>query len=163
MDVFNNLVTHLLTFTNGALLMTPLQFEKATGKSANEQSKLRSKDQFPIPYQRMGRSVVYSVYKVAEFMMEGEVKNQEFSVEELKSNTPSKTLKAAKAKSNVTDMSHLFRRSFANGLVVEGQQMVDLGNYLLKYIDNCDFKNRLDSSLTKEVDDKFFEKPKGKV
>ncbi|WP_139225634.1 helix-turn-helix transcriptional regulator [Paracidovorax konjaci] len=88
------------------LLLNPTQLEELLGISTKQQSKLRTEGRFPIPFKNIGRLVYYSIYDVADFLLNGE-------------STPSKEVhqeapvpivkkKPSKAKAPVQDLSHIF-------------------------------------------------------
>ena len=65
------LIDYLMNKTGGALVMTPDELALEIRVSAKQQSKLRKEFKFPIPYQNTGRKVYYSLYAVADYLLDG--------------------------------------------------------------------------------------------
>lgn len=65
------LIEYLKTKTAGALVMSPQELACEIRVSAKQQSKLRQQQRFPIPHQQAGRRVVYSLFAIADFLLDG--------------------------------------------------------------------------------------------
>lgn len=66
------LIDYLKERTKGKLLMSPEQLAEEIGIPSKQQSKLRKEGRFPIPFKNIGRLVYYSIYDVADFLLNGE-------------------------------------------------------------------------------------------
>lgn len=131
--VDQQLIDYLRVKTKGKLLMSPEQLAEEIGIPTKQQSKLRKEGRFPIPFKNIGRLVYYSIYDVANFLLNGET-------------TPSKDLpkeevapiviqkKATKVKGNTQDLSHIFMlRAFAQSLEERATAMLSLAENLKDY------------------------------
>ena len=70
--VSQQLIDNLKEKTKGKLLMSPEQLSQVIPLTSKQQSKLRKENRFPIPFKNIGRLVYYSVYDVANFLLNGE-------------------------------------------------------------------------------------------
>ena len=70
--VDQQLIDYLREKTKGKLLMSPEQLSEEIGIPTKQQSKLRKEGRFPIPFKNIGRLVYYSIYDVADFLLNGE-------------------------------------------------------------------------------------------
>lgn len=71
MNTFENIVIYLRSVADGKELMNSIQLEKVTGWSKKAQHDRRRKGTFPFPYQNNGRLFFYSIYDVANFLLNG--------------------------------------------------------------------------------------------
>ena len=67
------IIDYLKIKSGGKLVMTPEQLEQEIGISTKQQSVLRTQKRFPIPHKKVGRSVLYSILHIADFLIVGEV------------------------------------------------------------------------------------------
>lgn len=131
--VNQQLIDYLRERAKGKLLMSPEQLAEEIGIPAKQQSKLRKEGRFPIPFKNIGRLVYYSIYDVANFLLNGET-------------TPSKEVpqqesapivthkKTVKPKASVQDLSHIFMlRAFAQSLEERATTMLSLSENLKDY------------------------------
>ena len=96
------IIDYLKIKTGGKLVMTPQQLEQEIGISTKQQSVLRTQQRFPIPHKQIGRSVLYSILHIADFLIAGEVymaPNKKYE--------PKPAPKISRSKSS-QDLSHLF-------------------------------------------------------
>ena len=132
--VDQQLIDYLRLRTKGKLLMSPEQLAEEIGIPTKQQSKLRNEGRFPIPFKNIGRLVYYSIYDVANFLLNGE-------------STPSKEVpeaetapiqikkKPVKSKAQVQDLSHIFMlRAFAQSLEERATAMLSLAENLKDYV-----------------------------
>lgn len=105
MNTFENVVIYLRSVADGKELMNSIQLEKITGWSKKAQHDRRRKGTFPFPYQTNGRLFFYSIYDVANFLLNGSQNAPKQAIE-----AQSSTLKpvAKGSRSNADDFSHLF-------------------------------------------------------
>lgn len=131
------LIDYLREKTKGKMLMTPEQLANEIGISAKQQSKLRQDNKFPIPHKNIGRLVYYSIYDVANFLLNGETNPIDEKTEQmLEQANPVETVKkrTKKADSKVQDLSHIFMlRAFATALEQRATRMLQLAQNLLNY------------------------------
>lgn len=105
MNTFENVVIYLRSVADGKELMNSIQLEKITGWSKKAQHDRRRKGTFPFPYQTNGRLFFYSIYDVANFLLNGSQNAPKQAIE-----AQSSTLKpvAKGSRSNADDFSHVF-------------------------------------------------------
>lgn len=131
------LIDYLREKTKGKMLMTPEQLANEIGVSAKQQSKLRQDNKFPIPHKNIGRLVYYSIYDVANFLLNGETNPIDEKTEQmLEQANPVETVKkkTKKADSKVQDLSHIFMlRAFATALEQRATRLLQLAQNLLNY------------------------------
>ncbi|WP_213705223.1 hypothetical protein [Enterobacter roggenkampii] len=131
------LIDYLREKTKGKMLMTPEQLANEIGISAKQQSKLRQDNKFPIPHKNIGRLVYYSIYDVANFLLNGETNPIDEKTEQmLEQAKPVETVKkrAKNTDSRVQDLSHIFMlRAFATALEQRATRMLQLAQNLLNY------------------------------
>ncbi|HAT7486621.1 TPA: hypothetical protein QCK15_000286 [Enterobacter asburiae] len=131
------LIDYLREKTKGKMLMTPEQLANEIGVSAKQQSKLRQDNKFPIPHKNIGRLVYYSIYDVANFLLNGETNPIDEKTEQmLEQAKPVETVKkrAKNTDSRVQDLSHIFMlRAFATALEQRATRMLQLAQNLLNY------------------------------
>lgn len=131
------LIDYLREKTKGKMLMTPEQLASEIGISAKQQSKLRQDNKFPIPHKNIGRLVYYSIYDVANFLLNGETNPIDEKTEQvLEQAKPVETVKkrTKKTDSRVQDLSHIFMlRAFATALEQRATRMLQLAQNLLNY------------------------------
>lgn len=131
------LIDYLREKTKGKMLMTPEQLASEIGISAKQQSKLRQDNKFPIPHKNIGRLVYYSIYDVANFLLNGETNPIDEKTEQmLEQAKPIETVKkrAKNTDSRVQDLSHIFMlRAFATALEQRATRMLQLAQNLLNY------------------------------
>ena len=127
------LIDYLRLKTKGKLLMSPEQLSEEIGIPAKQQSKLRKEGRFPIPFKNIGRLVYYSIYDVANFLLNGETT----SSKEVPQEVPAPIViqkKAVKPKATVQDLSHIFMlRAFAQSLEERATAMLSLSENLKDY------------------------------
>lgn len=112
--------------------MSPEQLSKEIGIPTKQQSKLRKEGRFPIPFKNIGRPVYYSIYDVADFLLNGETTSK--NVPEPPVATPLPKKKPAKSTAPVQDLSHLFMlRAFAQSLEERATAMLSLAENLKSY------------------------------
>jgi exonuclease I len=131
------LIDYLREKTKGKMLMTPEQLATEIGISAKQQSKLRQDNKFPIPHKNIGRLVYYSIYDVANFLLNGETNPIDEKTEQmLEQAKPVETVKkrTKKTDNRVQDLSHIFMlRAFATALEQRAKRMLQLAQNLLNY------------------------------
>ena len=127
------LIDYLKERTKGKLLMSPEQLAEEIGIPSKQQSKLRKEGRFPIPFKNIGRLVYYSIYDVANFLLNGETIPSKDISEPLVAAPPPKK-KPAKATAQVQDLSHIFLlRAFAQTLEDRATAMLSLAENLKNY------------------------------
>lgn len=132
--VIQQLIDYLKEKTKGKLLMTPEQLSEEIGIPSKQQSKLRKEGRFPIPFKNIGRLVYYSIYDVANFLLNGETTPSKEIPE--KAPAPQITVKKKPTKSTapVQDLSHIFMlRAFAQSLEDRAVAMISLAENLKNY------------------------------
>lgn len=140
------LIEYLRTKTKGKLLMTPEQLSDEIGISTKQQSKLRQDKTFPIPHKNIGRLVYYSIYDVANFLLNGETESieQEPAIQEQIKIPKKRTRKTE----TVQDLSHIFMlRAFATSLEQKATKMLQLAQYLLNYADKKELKDSFEKKF----------------
>ena len=127
------LIDYLRQKTKGKLLMSPEQLADEIGIPPKQQSKLRKEGRFPIPFKNIGRLVYYSIYDVANFLLNGEsTPSKEVPKEDVPPIVIQK--KATKSKNNAQDLSHIFMlRAFAQSLEDRATAMLSLAENLKNY------------------------------
>ncbi|MFZ6754673.1 hypothetical protein ACO0KY_14990 [Undibacterium sp. Dicai25W] len=148
------LIEYLRNKTKGKLLMTPEQLSDETGISTKQQSKLRQDKQFPIPHKNVGRLVFYSIYDVANFLLNGETtpidKETEQALEQQAQTEPVKK-RTRKTVNVVQDLSHIFMlRAFAKSLEQRATKMLQLAHSLLNYADKKELKDSFELKFAKK-------------
>lgn len=128
------LIDYLREKTKGKLLMSPEQLAEEIGIPAKQQSKLRKEGRFPIPFKNIGRLVYYSIYDVADFLLNAETAPAKEVPAEPTTATPLPKKKPAKATAPVQDLSHIFMlRAFAQSLEDRATTMLSLAENLRDY------------------------------
>jgi len=141
--VQEQLLNYLKEKTKGKLLMSPEQLAEEIGIPAKQQSKLRKEKRFPIPFKNIGRLVYYSIYDVANFLLNGESTPSDAPIEEVVI-APIKP-KVTKISKQVDDLSHIFMvRSFAQSLEDRATRMLQLSEILKNYADKNELKDRFE-------------------
>ncbi|HGG0597206.1 TPA: hypothetical protein ACJFI9_000646 [Enterobacter roggenkampii] len=142
------LIDYLREKTKGKMLMTPEQLANEIGVSAKQQSKLRQDNKFPIPHKNIGRLVYYSIYDVANFLLNGETNPIDEKTEQmLEQAKPVETVKkrAKNTDSRVQDLSHIFMlRAFATALEQRATRMLQLAQNLLNYANKKELADSLE-------------------
>ena len=142
--VNQQLIDYLKKRTKGKLLMSPEQLSEEIGILPKQQSKLRKENRFPIPFKNIGRLVYYSIYDVANFLLNGKTTpTKEVPDEAL---APQITVKKKPTKSTapVPDLSHIFMlRAFAKSLEERATAMLQLSEQLNKYANSKELMDRL--------------------
>ena len=131
--VDQQLIDYLRAKTKGKLLMSPEQLAEEIGISTKQQSKLRNEGRFPIPFKNIGRLVYYSIYDVANFLLNGETAPSK----EVPQEAPAPIViqkKSVKSKAPIQDLSHIFMlRAFAQSLEERATSMLSLAENLKDY------------------------------
>ena len=131
--VDQQLIDYLKERTKGKLLMSPEQLAEEIGIPSKQQSKLRKEGRFPIPFKNIGRLVYYSIYDVADFLLNGETTPGK-DIPEPQVATPLPKKKPAKNTAPVQDLSHIFMlRAFAQSLEERATAMLSLAENLKTY------------------------------
>ena len=133
--VSQQLIDYLKEKTKGKLLMSPEQLSEEIGIPPKQQSKLRKENRFPIPFKNIGRLVYYSIYDVANFLLNGEsTPSKEVPEEEAPAPQITIKKKAQKSTAPVQDLSHIFMlRAFAKSLEERATAMLNLAENLNNY------------------------------
>lgn len=133
--VSQQLIDYLKEKTKGKLLMSPEQLSEEIGIPPKQQSKLRKEKRFPIPFKNIGRLVYYSIYDVANFLLNGEsTPSKEVPEEEAPAPQITVKKKATKSTAPVQDLSHIFMlRAFAKSLEERATAMLSLAENLNDY------------------------------
>ncbi|WP_454912838.1 hypothetical protein [Variovorax gossypii] len=132
--VEQQLIDYLRVRTKGKLLMSPEQLAEEIGIPTKQQSKLRNEGRFPIPFKNIGRLVYYSIYDVANFLLNGESTPSKEVPEEAAAPIQIKK-KPVKSKAPVQDLSHIFMlRAFAQSLEERATAMLSLAENLKDYV-----------------------------
>lgn len=136
------IIDYLKIKTGGVLVMTPQQLEREIGISTKQQSLLRTQKRFPIPHKQMGRSVLYSIIHIADFLIDGEVytaPNKKYE--------PKPAPKMSRSKSS-QDLSHLFiLRAFTANLELQANQILQLSQTLTSFANSKDLYDNLQHKL----------------
>lgn len=131
--VDQQLIDYLRGKTKGKLLMSPEQLAEEIGIPSKQQSKLRKEGRFPIPFKNIGRLVYYSIYDVAQFLLNGE----SAPTKEVPKEAPAPIVikkNNVKVKTPVQDLSHIFLlRAFAQSLEERATAMLSLAENLKDY------------------------------
>ena len=153
------LIDYLRLKTKGKLLMSPEQLSEEIGIPTKQQSKLRKDGKFPVPFKNIGRLVYYSIYDVANFLLNGErTPSKEVSQE-----APAPIViqkKVVKPKIPVQDLSHIFMlRAFAQSLEDRATAMLSLAENLKDYANKKemteDFRTKFPAKGLKSTDGKL--------
>ncbi|MNT35659.1 hypothetical protein D3C72_1716930 [compost metagenome] len=143
--VDQQLIDYLREKTKGKLLMSPEQLSEEIGIPTKQQSKLRKEGRFPIPFKNIGRLIYYSIYDVANFLLNG-VSTPSTPTKEPEP-TPLPKKKPTKAPAQVQDLSHIFMlRAFAQSLEERATAMLSLAENLKDYANK---KEMMESSAEK--------------
>lgn len=136
------IIDYLKIKTGGKLVMTPEQLEQEIGITTKQQSVLRTQQRFPIPHKKVGRSVLYSIIHIADFLIDGEVYTKPNKKYE-----PKPSPKIARSKSN-QDLSHLFLlRTFTSNIQSQASQLLQLSQGLTKYANSIELYDNLKQKL----------------
>ena len=128
------LIDDLKIRTNGKLLMSPVQLAEVLDIPPKQQSKLRKDGKFPVPFKNIGRLVYYSIYDVANFLLNGETTPTKEVPEEAPAPQISIKKKPTKSTAPVQDLSHIFMlRAFAKSLEERATAMLSLAENLNNY------------------------------
>jgi hypothetical protein len=162
MEIQNQLIEHLKGKTNGKLVMTPKQLAEEIPISPKQQSKLREENKFPIPHQNIGRSVYYSIFHIADFLLTGSVHQ---SVEpEVKPKKEKSTPKKISHPSSSVNLSHLFLlRAFAGNLFAKAEEITNLAENILKYQKSAEMVERFREKFKPKGTIKDSEESEGKI
>lgn len=147
--VDQQLIDYLREKTKGKLLMSPEQLSEEIGIPTKQQSKLRKEGRFPIPFKNIGRLVYYSIYDVANFLLNGETAPaKELTEETPAATTPPPKKKPAKSSAPVQDLSHIFMlRAFAQSLEDRATAMFSLAENLKNYANKKEIKDRFEQKF----------------
>ena len=147
--VEEQLLNYLKEKTKGKLLMSPEQLAEEIGIPTKQQSKLRKEGRFPIPFKNIGRLVYYSIYDVANFLLNGETTPSEEVQEVVPESTVTKPKVRKSTSSPVQDLSHIFMiRAFAQSLEDRATAMLQLSDSLKKYANSYELKDRFEQKLS---------------
>lgn len=156
MELHQQLVDYLKTKTENKLLMNPEQLEQETGITEKQQSKLRKENNFPIPWKNVGRNVFYSIFHVADFLLNGEVKQheeiEENNVVEVKKEPKPKMVQPkSNSKNPVQDLSFLAKMKFlANHVQEQATELQNLADNLNMYHGSLELKLKLEGQLSND-------------
>ncbi|WP_175849436.1 hypothetical protein [Burkholderia cepacia] len=157
MELHQQLVDYLKTKTENKLLMNPEQLEQETGITEKQQSKLRKENNFPIPWKNVGRNVFYSIFHVADFLLNGEVKQHEEIkednnvVEVKKEPKPKMVQPKSNSKNPVQDLSFLAKMKFlANHVQEQATELQNLADNLNMYHGSLELKLKLEGQLSND-------------
>lgn len=149
--VSQQLIDNLKEKTKGKLLMSPEQLSEVIPLTSKQQSKLRKENRFPIPFKNIGRLVYYSVYDVANFLLNGETTPTKEVPEEAPAPQITVKKKPNKTTAPVQDLSHIFMlRAFAKSLEERATAMLQLSEQLNKYANSKELMDRLDMKFPKK-------------
>ena len=120
---------------------------------------MRKEDRFPIPFKNIGRLVYYSIYDVANFLLNGETAPSK----EVPQEAPAPIViqkKGVKPKAPVQDLSHIFMlRAFAQSLEERATAMLSLAENLKDYANKREmadrFSKRFPPKKVKDSTDRF--------
>ena len=147
--VEEQLLNYLKEKTKGKLLMSPEQLAEEIGIPTKQQSKLRKEGRFPIPFKNIGRLVYYSIYDVANFLLNGETTPSEEVQEVAPVATVTKPKVRKSTSSPVQDLSHIFMiRAFAQSLEDRATAMLELSDSLKKYANSYELKERFEHKFS---------------
>jgi hypothetical protein len=145
--VDQQLIDYLRDKTKDKLLMSPEQLAEEIGIPSKQQSKLRKEGRFPIPFKSIGRLIYYSIYDVANFLLNGETTPSKETPEEAPPPQPIKK-KPAKPTAPVQDLSHIFMlRAFAKSLEERATAMLNLAENLKDYANKKEMKDRFEQKF----------------
>ena len=152
------LIDNLKEKTKGKLLMSPEQLSEVIPFTSKQQSKLRKENRFPIPFKNIGRLVYYSVYDVANFLLNGETTPPKEVPEEAPAPQITVKKKPTKSTAPVQDLSHIFMlRAFAKSLEERATAMLALAANLNDYANKKEMKDRFEQKfkpkLTRNTND----------
>lgn len=144
------LVEYLRSKIGGALVMTSEELAFEIRVPAKQQSKLRKEARFPIPYQQTGRKVYYSVYAVADYLLDGVTMN--FDRTALPAVVPIKVTtdkqQSRNLRSQPEDMSQLFMlRNLMVGLEKQKSNIDFLHDHFTHYIRSGTLAEKLELEL----------------
>ena len=138
------IIDYLKIKSGGKLVMTPEQLEQEIGISTKQQSVLRTQKRFPIPHKKVGRSVLYSILHIADFLIVGEV-----YTEPNKKYEPKPAPKISRSKSN-QDLSHLFLlRAFTTNLEMQANSILQLSQNLKSFANSKEMYADLQNKIPK--------------
>ncbi len=142
------LIDDLKIRTNGKLLMSPVQLAEVLDIPPKQQSKLRKDGKFPVPFKNIGRLVYYSIYDVANFLLNGETTPTKEVPEEAPASQITLKKKPAKPTAPVQDLSHIFMlRAFAKSLEERATAMLNLAENLKDYANKKEMKDRFEQKF----------------
>ena len=142
------LIDDLKIRTNGKLLMSPVQLAEVLDIPPKQQSKLRKDGKFPVPFKNIGRLVYYSIYDVANFLLNGETTPTKEVPEEAPASQITVKKKPAKPTAPVQDLSHIFMlRAFAKSLEERATAMLNLAENLKDYANKKEMKDRFEQKF----------------
>jgi len=146
--VDQQLIDYLRDKTKGKLLMTPEQLAEEIGIPSKQQSKLRKEYRFPIPFKIIGRLIYYSIYDVANFLLNGETTLSKEVPEEAPAPQITVKKKPTKTTAPVQDLSHIFMlRAFAKSLEERATAMLNLAENLKDYANKKEMKDRFEQKF----------------
>ena len=146
--VSQQLIDNLKEKTKGKLLMSPEQLSEVIPLTSKQQSKLRKENRFPIPFKNIGRLVYYSVYDVANFLLNGETTPTKEVPEEAPAPQIIVKKKPTKSTAPVQDLSHIFMlRSFARSLEERATAMLALAENLNNYANKKEMSDRFETKF----------------
>ena len=139
------IIDYLKIKTGGKLVMTPEQLEQEIGISTKQQSVLRTQQRFPIPHKKMGRSILYSIIHIADFLIDGEVYTAPSKKYE-----PKPAPKISRSKSN-QDLSHLFiLNAFTTNLELQANSILQLSQNLKSFANSKKVYDELQNKIPKK-------------
>ena len=146
--VSQQLIDNLKEKTKGKLLMSPEQLSEVIPFTSKQQSKLRKENRFPIPFKNIGRLVYYSIYDVANFLLNGETTPTKEVPEEALPPQITVKKKPTKSTAPVQDLSHIFMlRAFAKSLEERATAMLNLAENLKDYANKKETKDRFEQKF----------------
>lgn len=147
--VDQQLIDYLRDKTKGKLLMSPEQLSEEIGIPPKQQSKLRKEGRFPIPFKNVGRLVYYSIYDIANFLLNGESAPTKEVPQEVSTTAPVKPIKKKPIKNiGVQDLSHIFLlRAFAQSLEERATSMLNLAEHLNNYASKKEMMDRFQAKF----------------
>jgi hypothetical protein len=157
--VSQQLIDYLREKTKGKLLMSPEQLSEEIGIPTKQQSKLRKENRFPIPFKNIGRLVYYSIYDVANFLLNGETTPSKEVSEEAPEPQITVKKKPTKSTAPVQDLSHIFMlRAFAKSLEERATAMLNLAANLHDYANKKEMKDRFEQKFPTKCLNELVEK-----
>ena len=151
------LLEYLKRKAGGSLTLTPKELALEIRVSEKQQSKLRSLNRFPIPHRDIGRSVVYSIHAVADFLLTGERKEMppEAISEDVQAPTPSR-----KPRTGVQDLSQiLLLNNFATTLQEQVDSLTRLQDFISKRAQATEMNDGLERTLPDTKPAKKYKQP----